>query len=419
MPQHPRTKLFIALLAIVAVALGYNYFEQPFEGRFNQPAPIAEEAAEPENPQLTPEMILESLSAEERIAQMLAVPVAISEEPAAATDSAATSSAAISNQTTTVPTPTWIEANNPGFLVVFGEEIRKSQATDSVENHLSSIKSRDYKLSPAIAVDHEGGTVQRLSGIGYTELPSWKDFCALDTIERLELLGRSAAELRSTGVNIIFAPVADTAASNGVLGSRICSGDYELVAARSEEAAGAYLAQGIMPVFKHFPGIGQVNVDLHRSFGSTVVSSESSELFRQLLANFPQAGVMITHVGVTNSVNSSEPCSLSEECVGALHKIFPNVLTFSDALGMRSAAYTPQGARTLPEISLQAVIAGEDVLVFDSGTSELELDEVKQALLEAYEADSVFADKVDASVRKILAYKYVNELVEKEIPNEQ
>ncbi len=365
---------------------GYNYFARPF-ANWNQRAGETVVMPEPEPEIPAPEAAYASLSPREKVTQMLAVPLV------------ATESAPVSTE--------WLERENPGFLLIFGDQLRKSQITEVIAALRSLPKAQGKLLLPAIAVDHEGGEVQRLNGIGYTELPSWRELCAAEESERQELLQQSSWELAETGVNFVLAPMLDLAASNNILGSRVCGADVDLVASRSAEFSTEFMNKNILPVYKHFPGIGRATRDLHFNFTQVAVDDETSELYRNLLNSFPQAGVMVTHAGVSNSADPNTPCSLSPECVGALHRYFPLTLTFTDSLTMEAAFYSQAGEarQTLAEVSVQAVRAGNDVLLYDQAVSDEDLEMIVAALVTNYETDEDFARRVDDSVQKIILYK--------------
>ncbi len=372
--------------------LGYNYFAKPFANR-NQRAGETVVVAEPEPEIPATAAAYNSLTPREKVTQMLAVPLV------------ATESAPVSTE--------WLERENPGFLLVFGDELRKSQITEVIAALRSLPQSRGKLLLPAVAVDHEGGEVQRLNGIGYTELPSWRELCAAEESERQELLEQSSRELAETGVNFVLAPVLDLAVNNHILGNRVCGADSELVASSSAEFSEAFISKNILPVYKHFPGIGSATRDLHFNFAQVTVDDETSLLYNNLLNRFPQAGVMITHAGVSNSSDPNTPCSLSPECVGALHRYFPLVLTFTDSLTMEAVFYSQAGEarKTLAEVSAQAVRAGNDVLLYDQAVSDEDLAEIVAILVENYETDAVFARHVDDSVQKIILYKEFLDLI--------
>jgi beta-N-acetylhexosaminidase len=121
-----------------------------------------------------------------------------------------------------------------------------------------------------VAVDHEGGRVQRFQE-GFTRIPpmrtlgeGWeKDPSQARAIA--EATGYViAAELRSHGVDFSFAPVLDVDfGSSSVIGDRAFSDEPEVIAALAGAFVAGLTAGGAASVGKHFPGHGYVKADSH------------------------------------------------------------------------------------------------------------------------------------------------------------
>jgi beta-N-acetylhexosaminidase len=121
-----------------------------------------------------------------------------------------------------------------------------------------------------IAIDHEGGRVQRCRE-GFTRLPAmrrlgeWWDNAPRATVESARMLGYIlAGELRACGVDLSFAPVLDLDwERSAVIGDRSFHGNPRAVI----ELAGGLIAgmreAGMACCGKHFPGHGWVAADSH------------------------------------------------------------------------------------------------------------------------------------------------------------
>ncbi len=122
-----------------------------------------------------------------------------------------------------------------------------------------------------IAVDHEGGRVQRFRADGFTHLPSMEKLGRLHDLnpmaadEAARALGwLMAAELLAVGVDFSFAPVVDlNHGRSQVIGDRSFHAQAQTVA----QLAGQWLAgmhgAGMAGVAKHFPGHGYAEADSH------------------------------------------------------------------------------------------------------------------------------------------------------------
>lgn len=379
--MHKSTALFLVLLFALTALLGWNYFAQPF-------ARSAVEVTASPLPSLGPEPSLptgyqtwlETASTREKVAQIIAYPVTVSSR---------TNWASVSAEIADI---------QPGIVTWFGSSV----SVASVSAARAQVVAQ-YPLSiqqPLFAVDHEGGSVQRLAGSGFTRIPSWREVCQMTASESAEVTGQVASELQGAQVDIVFGPVLDLASSSAVLRTRICSGDPAVVLERASSTAGILAQAGILPVFKHFPGIGTVTRDLHVAFDRTAVDPASARLYRDVLQNFPAAGVMVAHVGVLNQYPDI-PCSLSSSCIDQLRGNYPEVLIFSDALEMVAAGYQPVGAALpLSEVARRAVEAGNHVLVFGPETTLEELRAVVDALTIAYDTNLTVRQQVDEALQQ-------------------
>ena len=128
-----------------------------------------------------------------------------------------------------------------------------------------------------IAVDHEGGRVQRFRTDGFTHAPPMRRLAAADNAgERLRAAGVVlAAELLAHGVDMTFAPVLDLDyGTSTVIGDRAFSADAEEASALALQFVDGLAAAGMPACGKHFPGHGFVATDSHSELPVDIRSKE-------------------------------------------------------------------------------------------------------------------------------------------------
>ncbi len=262
-----------------------------------------------------------------------------------------------------------------------------------------------------IAADEEGGQIARLANTPAFDLPKFESPAAVgasgDT-EKAYAMGRTIGEyMRGYGFNMDFAPVADvnTNPDNPVIGDRAFS-DLPIAAAEMAEAMAEGLrGEGVIPVFKHFPGHGDTGEDSHTGMAVSAKSREAMEAceFIPFLRARDDECVMVGHITAPGLSDDGLPASLSRQIVtGILRRELDfQGLIITDALEMGAVSGTYGGG----EAALAAFLAGCDILLMPE-----DLPAAFEALLSAAESGEISPERLDESVARILAFKeaYLN-----------
>lgn len=158
-----------------------------------------------------------------------------------------------------------IRSSLVGGLILF---TRNFSDIDQLKELIAQIRS--VRSSLIIAVDHEGGRVQRFRG-GFTSLPAMSKLGSLYEKAPSEGLSAAtelgwlmAAELRSLDIDISFAPVMDREYGiSKVIGDRAFSDKVDVIVALSAAFCAGMHEAGMANTGKHFPGHGAVEADSH------------------------------------------------------------------------------------------------------------------------------------------------------------
>lgn len=259
-----------------------------------------------------------------------------------------------------------------------------------------------------IAVDHEGGRVQRVRAPA-TVWPPMARLGALADVARArelaEQVGRAmGAELSVLGFDINFAPVLDvhTNPANPIIGDRAFATTPEQVALLAGAFAHGLEESGILPCGKHFPGHGDTALDSHLELPS--VEQPLSRLreiellpFRAL-AHLPI--LMTAHV-MFPALDPSAPATLSDRVLKTLlrQEIGYQGVVVSDDLEMKAIA----DHFGLEEAVERALLAGCDAFLL-CHREDLQR-RAWDALVHAAENQSAVRSRVAEAAARIAALK--------------
>jgi beta-N-acetylhexosaminidase len=235
-----------------------------------------------------------------------------------------------------------------------------------------------------VAIDQEGGRVNRLKTIyGFPASVSAQYLGTLNQLDSTTHYAESTARtLKSLGITVNFAPVVDlnTNPDNPVIGrlERSFGADPALVTRHALAVVAAHRAQGVVPVFKHFPGHGSAWNDSHLGMADVTETWREQELapYRTAIAAGALDAIMTAHI-FHGKLDAKHPGTLSQYVIGTLLRkdLGFNGLVFSDDMQMK-AIVNFYGLEQAIEL---AVNAGVDVLTFGNNARPYEPDIAERA----------------------------------------
>ncbi len=231
-----------------------------------------------------------------------------------------------------------------GSVILFSRNYRDPQQLAALTAAIRAVRNPHL----LIAVDHEGGRVQRFRD-GFTRLPAARLLghrhaaAASDGLSLAHTVGwLLAAELRAVGVDFSFAPCVDLDYGvSEIIGDRAYAADADAVASLALATVDGMREAGMAAVAKHFPGHGAVVADSHVALPidrRRYVDMEADLRPYRLLIENNVAGIMAAHV--VYSALDPLPASLSRRWIGDVLRgeLGFHGCVFADDLSMAGAA---------------------------------------------------------------------------------
>jgi beta-N-acetylhexosaminidase len=199
-----------------------------------------------------------------------------------------------------------------------------------------------------IAVDHEGGRVQRFKTDGFTKLPPMRklgelwDRDVLDATRAATDVGYVlASELRACGVDLSFTPVLDLDyGESGVIGDRAFHRDARVVSMLAKSLNHGLTLAGMANCGKHFPGHGFVKADSHVAI--PVDERELEAILAEDAAPYGWLGLGLSAVMPAHVIYPKvdrHPAGFSKKWLSMLRRDFGfQGVIFSDDLSMEGAS---------------------------------------------------------------------------------
>jgi beta-N-acetylhexosaminidase len=306
-----------------------------------------------------------------------------------------------------LPISTMISQYNVGAVLVFtanGNVVDKDQLTSLIKQ----MKGASTTIPLAVAIDQEGGTVDRLVNLDGPR-PAEATIGATNDPNQARQAGEQAAkDLTSYGFNLNLAPVVDV---TNVYNAQMYDRTYGNTPALVTKMAGAYL-QGlqksgkVVGTLKHFPGLGDVSTDPHLSIPQLTRSKSDLEKidwapYRALIKSGNVHAIMVTHE-IVQAIDTTEPSSLSPKVIqGVLRKElgFQGVV-MTDSLTMEALLQYA----TMPQAAVLSIEAGADLIM--GASSPEDVASMFQSIKQAMSSGGITQQRINESVHRILMMKY-------------
>ena len=258
-----------------------------------------------------------------------------------------------------------IKKYNLGGVILFKYNIISPEQLKSLTRLLSQADSRLL-----IAVDQEGGKVQRLnSKNGFKDFDTAKKVAENYSAEEAYRIYLEMAEvLKDYGINFNFAPCVDidTQPSCSVIGGleRSFSHSPEKIIQYSKKFMDAHKKYNIITTLKHFPGHGYARGDTHQGLVDMTNSANPDvelQPYQELLKGSSHTAVMTAHIVNRNLDEEGFPATLSKKIITTIlrGKLGFQGVVVTDALEMGAI----REHYKLEDVIYNSINAGNDILV--------------------------------------------------------
>jgi beta-N-acetylhexosaminidase len=290
----------------------------------------------------------------------------------------------------------------PAGVILFTRNITNAQQTHRL------LKDCQAQVNHRIftAVDLEGGRVDRFRNVTGPAPSAAEVFASGDRKlfrKHGQLIGKICAAL---GFNVDFAPVLDLAfeASRKVMSSRAFSTDPEAVALYAREFLAGLKSAGVIGAGKHFPGLGEGNLDSHHDL--PVIKKSFARLWQEDLAPYRLMKrelpmVLVNHANYPAITRDRSPASLSKYWITDVlrRKIGYRGLIVSDDLEMGGVLESAP----IDEAAIRFIAGGGDLCLICHQQALIE--QAYETTLRKAERDPRFRRRAIESAQKIAAFK--------------
>ena len=323
------------------------------------------------------------------------------------------------------PVVKWIQEDGLGSVLLFdfdvptqryGKNLRGREQiqllTHQLNYYADRVHSDEDRLPLFIAVDYEGGAVDRLSKVdGCMRTIKACEQALLSDKALHQEAEKMAITLHDLGFNLNFSPVVDLNLNEkqgiiGKLGRSFSSDPVEVIRA-AKQVVTAFAQHGLVCAYKHFPGHGSAFGDTHEGFVDVTECYHPNELapYATLLNDkkIPPAMVMTAHVINRQLDASGLPATLSSLIITDLlrHQMGFEGVVVSDDLQMQAIS----NHYSLDEALRLTINAGADMVIFGNQLGNNTATEIIDHIEQLVESGAIDLARIDQAYARISRLK--------------
>lgn len=276
-----------------------------------------------------------------------------------------------------------LQEHNPLGVALFRRNIEKNEKGEQNKDALIQLINEIKEVlgeNSIIAIDKEGGRVQRLIKPTFYDAPPVKTFGDLAEEKGLEVAieeckqnySKIGKELKSLGINLDFAPVADLShkGAHDVIGDRSFGSKPEIVAPLCLAALEGLRQEEVQSCIKHMPGHGRAGADSHKELPHVKASREELKktdfkVFEELSSSDKVKLAMTAHI-VYEAIDSNNPATLSKKVINYIR----NEIGFKDRLIITDAIEMKALSGEIKDTAKETLKAGVDIVLLCTGIYE-------------------------------------------------
>ena len=287
-----------------------------------------------------------------------------------------------------------------GGVILYDRNMESVAQTKKLVDDIQAVANQKVPLF--VALDEEGGRVAR--GKNFLEpAPSQEEIGHGQPADATHWAKYNVNLLRSVGVNINFAPVADV----GSRDTRSFGNDAQLVAEFVEAAAQGYESENFLYTLKHFPGIGKSKVDPHQEVSNidvdrATLDAEDLPPFTKIIRGHDNSRfmIMIGHL-IYDALDPVTSASLSPIIMTDLlrNELGFTGVVITDDLEMGAIKNNVD----LATLGVKMILAGGDIALICHNYDSQQI--VYDSILAAVKRGEISESRIDESVRRILQLK--------------